>query len=99
MHSYRAATLTPSVERGRDDDGWSGVSTVAFPLLFNCLDPEFQSQILALRVSDAGPHLLVPGTKSLDVERNGIGEVKDVFAVSLAVAPELREGQVVGIEG
>ena len=30
---------------------------------------------------------------------NGIGEVKNVFTVPLAVAPELGEGQVVGIEG
>ena len=75
------------------------VSTVAFPRLFNGFDPEPQGQIFALRVSEAGPHRQIPGAKSLEVERSGIGEVKDVFPVPLAVAPELGEGQIVGIEG
>lgn len=69
------------------------------PRLLYGLDPEFQGQVLAFRVSEQGPHPLVPGPKSLDVERNGIGEVKNAFTVPLAVAPELGEGQVVGIEG
>jgi len=46
--------------------------TAALSLLFNGFDPELQGQILAPRVSEAGPHILVAGTKSLDVERNGV---------------------------
>jgi hypothetical protein len=74
------------------------VSTVVLLRLFNGFDPESQGQAFALGVSGQGPHLRVPGAKGPYVRRSGIGEVKDVVSVPLAIAPELGEGQVVRIE-
>ena len=65
---------------------------------FDCFNPEFQRQVLALRIAKIRAKLVVTVTKQLQIERKSYGQVPHVTSVALDVAFEFRKREIVGIK-
>jgi hypothetical protein len=97
----RLRNPTPSCKRPSTDVPASpSAAFESHHFLSHRLNPQSESQILPLRVTEVRPQLfLIPLSQHFQVQRNRPGEVFYVVPVPLDVALKLGERQVVRVEG